>query len=296
MANEIQAQTTSGLTLYAVLIDTTGQAWNGATWETLSAANWTTYDIAMTEAAAGIYFGDMPAVAAGVYQFVVYDQAGVDPATSDSQVDSGSISWAGSVVTTPSASTRYGTVAALKSRLGITDAVDDDAIAAALDAVSRWIDNYCNRHFYTAAATRYYTTTYTDHVMIDDCVSLSDVATDADLDRTYTTTWAAADWELEPVNAAADGAPYDALYVTPEGDYSFPRSRRGVKLTGVWGWPAVPGPITEAALLQGARVFKRRDTPQGVMGSAELGFVRVSYRLDPDVQQMLDPYRKIAVA
>lgn len=295
MANEIQAQTTSGLTLYAVLVNSAGQAWNGTIWETIDAGNWTDYDITLTEAAGGIYLGDMPAVAAGTYQFVIYRRVGAVPAVTDNQVDSGSISWAGSVVTTPSASTRYGTVAALKARLGITDAVDDDAIAAALDAVSRWIDNYCNRHFYSVEATRYYTPTYTDHVMIDDCVSLSAVATDADYDRTYSATWAAADWELEPVNAAADGAPYDALHVAPDGDYNFPLRRRGARLTGVWGWPAVPGPITEAALLQGARVFKRRDTPQGVMGSAELGYVRVSYRLDPDVQQMLDPYRAIAV-
>jgi len=192
---------------------------------------------------------------------------------------------------------RYATSGQFKDRIGITDATDDVVIGAVLDAVSRWIENYCGRWFYqTAAATvRYFTARNGYEVLIDDCVSLSAVATDEDLDRTYSTAWAASDWELDPVNAAANGWPYDRLATTPDGDYTFPTQRRAVKLTGVWGWPEVPEPIREACLIQGARVFKRRDSPQGVMGSADMGLIRVSYRLDPDVQQMLDPYRSLVV-
>ena len=56
-------------------------------------------------------------------------------------------------------SARYATVAELKARIGITDAVDDAVIAQVLDAVSRGINNYCNRIFYQSAAAtvRYYT-------------------------------------------------------------------------------------------------------------------------------------------
>ena len=41
------------------------------------------YDIALTEAAAGIYLGAMPAIGAGTYQFIVYERAGVAPAITD---------------------------------------------------------------------------------------------------------------------------------------------------------------------------------------------------------------------
>lgn len=96
MSNELQAYTTTGLTLYAVLLDGTGQAWNGSAFEALAGANWATYDIALTEAAAGIYLGDMPAAAAGLYSYVVYEQVGGSPATTDTIRGSGVLVWDGS--------------------------------------------------------------------------------------------------------------------------------------------------------------------------------------------------------
>jgi hypothetical protein len=96
MTNELNAETTTGLTLYAVLLNSTGQVWNGAAFEAINGANWLTYNIAMTEAAAGIYLADMPAVVAGAYPYVVYSQAGVNPATTDTLKGGGFIQWDGS--------------------------------------------------------------------------------------------------------------------------------------------------------------------------------------------------------
>lgn len=54
----------------------------------------------------------------------------------------------------------------------------------------------------------------------------------------------------------------------------------------------VSNPMTDtqelAIILQSARLWKRRDTPEGVIAFDELGAVRVS-RLDPDVDMMLRP-------
>jgi len=54
----------------------------------------------------------------------------------------------------------------------------------------------------------------------------------------------------------------------------------------------VNDPLTEpqelAVIMQAARVWRRRDTPEGVIAFDELGAVRVS-RLDPDVAEMLRP-------
>jgi hypothetical protein len=95
MANELHAECLTGLTIYAVLLNSTGQVWNGAAWETINGANWATYDIAMTEAAAGIYLATMPAVVAGAYSYVAYSQAGVNPATTDRIRGTGYLQWDG---------------------------------------------------------------------------------------------------------------------------------------------------------------------------------------------------------
>lgn len=196
-------------------------------------------------------------------------------------------------------STRYATIAEFKPWLGITDTVDDAVLTTVLDQASRDVDNYCGRVFNqsTAATVRYYTASRSDEVLIDDCVSLSAVATDADGDRTYEDTWTATDYDLLPENAAGESEPepYTTIAVAPDGDYSFPVGvRKGVKLTGVWGWPAVPSAVKYACLLRAAWIFKRRDTPLGLAGSADIGLVRVG-RWDPDFEKMLETYRNVVI-
>lgn len=54
----------------------------------------------------------------------------------------------------------------------------------------------------------------------------------------------------------------------------------------------VSDPMTDtdelAVIMQCSRIWRRRDTPEGVIAFDELGAVRVS-RLDPDVAEMLTP-------
>lgn len=206
------------------------------------------------------------------------------------------MSGAGSGTPATGSSTRYATVTELKTRIGIGDATDDTVLGEVLDAVSRGIDNYCNRFFHqTAAGTiKCYTPVDSDDVLIDDCVTLTVVATDGDGDRTYENTWAATDYDLLPENAGST-TPYTLIATAPGGNYSFPVGvRKGLKLTGTWGWPAVPDPVHEACLIQAARVFKRKDSPFGISGSPEMGQMRIG-RLDPDVLWLLDVYRNLAV-
>jgi hypothetical protein len=49
--------------------------------------------------------------------------------------------------------------------------------------------------------------------------------------------------------------------------------------------------VNEAALLQCARIFARRNAPFGVTGNADMGTLMVIPRLDSDVRMMLDPLR-----
>jgi hypothetical protein len=193
---------------------------------------------------------------------------------------------------------RYATVAELKAWLGITDATDDTLLAYCLDEACSDIDGHLGRFFYQtdAGTVRYYTATRSDILYIDDCVSLTAVETDDDGDRTYETTWTATDYDLEPYNAADGDQPYTTLAVTPEGDYTFPAGvRKGVKLTGTWGWPKVPDAIARAAVLRAAWIFKRKDSPLGMSGNSDLGVVRVG-RYDSDFEKLTELYRKLVVA
>jgi len=189
----------------------------------------------------------------------------------------------------------YATIGELKTRIGITDTTDDTVLSAVLEACSRSIDGYCNRSFgkTVPGTVRYFTPVDPQEVLIDDCVTLTVVATDADGDRTYEDTWTATDYDLLPENAGTN-TPYTMIATTPDGDYSFPCVRKGLKLTGTWGWPEVPAPVKEACLIQAYRIFKRKDAPFGISGSPEMGMMRIG-RLDPDVLWLLDPYRNLAV-
>lgn len=59
-----------------------------------------------------------------------------------------------------------------------------------------------------------------------------------------------------------------------------------IQVTARWGWPVVPPQIEMAARLLAARLYRRKDSPQGVITSADWGAVRVS-RTDPDVHALL---------
>jgi len=188
----------------------------------------------------------------------------------------------------------YATVAELKGRLGITDAVDDVALAAVLSSVSRQVEGYCGRVFtLSASATRTFTARSLQTCAVDDLVSVTTLTTDEDALRTYATTWASGTYELWPYNAATapEPQPYLELRVTrPEDGYYFPTYARCVQVTGVWGWPAVPVAVNEAVLLQAARIFKRKDAPFGVTGAPELGVLRELAPFDVDAKALLRPY------
>jgi len=96
MANELTIRYTTGSTLYAHVLNATGEIWNGAAFEAPQNANWLDYDLAMTEAGTtGYYRVDMPAVAAGAYSWAVLLQAGGAAAVGDVTVGSSGIQWSG---------------------------------------------------------------------------------------------------------------------------------------------------------------------------------------------------------
>jgi hypothetical protein len=96
MAGIIETVYYTGNTLYAHIRDRQGAVWNGASFESYNSANWSSYDIALTEdASSGYYKVAFPAAPANKYTIVIYAQAGGSPALGDSIVGTGSIKWDG---------------------------------------------------------------------------------------------------------------------------------------------------------------------------------------------------------
>ena len=181
----------------------------------------------------------------------------------------------------------------LKAWLGISGSVDDTRLELAIEAASRAIDAETSRRFYAVSLTIYPIADLPDSVLLpEDLLTVTSIATDVTGTRVYE-TWGASDYELEP-----EAAPYRAVWVAPGSSRFFPvNERRRVQITGTWGYcaiNAVPDAIERAALLLATRYFKRKDAPFGVIGTPELGFMRVTAR-DPEVRALLNPYRRYEV-
>jgi hypothetical protein len=193
----------------------------------------------------------------------------------------------------------YATLAEVKAALRIQDSIDDSLLEMAIESASRLVDAYCARSFYNAGtASRYFVADNDYLTNIDDAVTITEIATDTSADGTYDVVWQADDYQLEPLNGRVDGLvwPYNAIRAI--GDYTFPiwGGEALVKVTGTWGFSAVPTAIKQATVIQSSRIFKRLDSPLGVLSSPDLGFIRVGSRLDPDVSQLVDSYRIVKFA
>jgi hypothetical protein len=192
----------------------------------------------------------------------------------------------------------YATLSQVKSALRITDAVDDALLEMAIESASRAIDSYTNRNFYNAGtAVRVFAPNDSLTVTTDDMISLSSLQTMSDTDDTFDTTWTSTDYQLEPLNGVVDGITQPYTQIRAVGDYLFLElaGEATVKVTGVWGWAAVPIQVTQATVIQSSRIFKRLDSPLGII-SGEYGSMRVGAMLDPDVRQLVDSLRKIKMA
>jgi hypothetical protein len=191
----------------------------------------------------------------------------------------------------------YCTLADIKASLRIPspDTVDDSLLETAIESASRLVDGFAGRNFYpNGTATRFFTPEDTILCEVDDLISLSSLVVSADLDGVFDQTWNSTDYQLEPLNGRADGLTgWPATRIRAVGDYVFGTNigEASVRVTGTWGWSAAPVAIKQATIIQASRIFKRLDSPLGVLSAPDLGYIRVGTRLDPDVQQLVEPYR-----
>ena len=130
----------------------------------------------------------------------------------------------------------------LKRRLDIaeTDEGDDPTLRRVLEAASRDVDGRCGgRRFQPYTATRAVTPRWPDEIEVDDLLvvtALSTLTSNSDGTRTYGDTWATTDYDLEPYDAPDVWEPYTRIARNPAGRYAFPIERRGVQISGTWGY------------------------------------------------------------
>jgi hypothetical protein len=170
----------------------------------------------------------------------------------------------------------------------------------AINAASRAVDAWCGRRFWAdeTPVARAYLPTERARADVHDIAGTDGlaIATDTAGNGTWATTWDAADYMLGPLNADADGGAY-AWWEVLALSGSWPTSgvRPTLQVTARWGWSEVPVQVEEATLLRAVALFKRKNAPYGVADFGEFGPIRIT-RADPDVIDLLSPFRKVVLA
>jgi hypothetical protein len=193
----------------------------------------------------------------------------------------------------------YATLAQVKSALRITDSVDDTLLEQAIESASRRIDGYCGRWFYKTQQTaiKVYPFDYYNVPTQDIANTTVTVAVSTQGNGVYDQTWTqGTDYQLEPLNASLNSDPYNRIVaiggktfpiqVTPNVPY--------VQITAQWGWQNVPIDVTQACVLLSIRQFARLNAALGIVGFNDMA-IQVK-AVDPDVRDLLNQYRLMAVA
>jgi hypothetical protein len=200
----------------------------------------------------------------------------------------------------------YCTLDDVKAALRISDTVDDDRISLAVDAASRQIETECSRYFYQDAGVtdRRFVSNDPWLVEVDDISTSTGLVVTSDYagDGSFSTTWNALDYQLEPINNRMEGeSPWPttairairSLYFPVWGGISYPRpyTQALVKVSARWGWPSVPTPIQKACIVQAIAIFKADDVPFGATPFGETGIVRLRQAMHPTAATLIEPYR-----
>lgn len=214
--------------------------------------------------------------------------------------------------------TSYTTPAELRASIGSQVAgSSDDVLVRVIEAVSQWIDQWCNRpdgfKAVTTASARTFAGNDSEVQVIDECIAVTLVESKTPTASSWT-SWAASDWVAFSGSIHApdfNHTPYTALAVAPGGAYAyFPSGKRRalagfryglsmdqpdrpwnaptVRVTARWGYAEeTPPAIREACIMQAARQFKRGQSAYSdATASPEFGVLNFQ-GLDPAVENIL---------
>ncbi len=265
--------------------------------------------ITVTNAAGGLFTvalveADTQDLAGSYYHECVFEDSGGNPST----ILTGNFILENGAV-------MYCTVAEVREQVNKDNADDDNIIGQIIEAVTSWINDYCNRpDGFLAPATgtaRVFSGSGTAIQPIDECVEVSLVEVkDSPTDSAYT-AWAAGDWlggSGEYKSPDFTHTPYDWLMVDPTGDESHFTTgeyitRRGfrpefggmrgvptVRVTARWGYSAnIPPPVRQACIAQVARWYKRAQSSWAdSLANYDTGMLQFRQVVDPDIKAILN--------
>ncbi len=132
------------------------------------------------------------------------------------------------------------------SLLDIAGSSHDSRLLELLEDVSRWVDQHCNRHFFSLQATRAFDVEgVSSRILVPDLIRITALKSDSDGDNRFETAWASGDYRLYPLNAEPNqpwGRPYSRIEVgsgaggRAEGRPRFPAGKSAVQIAGMWGF------------------------------------------------------------
>jgi hypothetical protein len=168
----------------------------------------------------------------------------------------------------------YITVEYLRDILRDQHTAYDWEYEAAINAASRQLDDYCGRVFYQdpTATPKLFRPHQVDLCWVPDISTTTGliVETDDAQNGSFSTTWAAADYQMEPFERK-NGKPYEMISAIGSKEFpvnglniqsygTFRASRRAlVRVTARWGWASVPSNIVSACIIQSVDNFKAKD-------------------------------------
>ncbi len=208
--------------------------------------------------------------------------------------------FAAKAATKQTAAPGYITVQQLRDAIGDGSTLDTTLLQNAILAASRGVEGFCGRHFYQHTATQYFFPDTFWTVTLNDMDLATTTGLSVHIDTGYSGTYTEerildTDFICEPLNQSVNGIegwPFTSLRAI-NGKIWFLQyvdfQRYTVKVTGTWGWPAIPYPVMAATTIVASYLYKRPEAALGTTGMAELGMMRVQ---QPDVAQTLQPYKK----
>ena len=136
----------------------------------------------------------------------------------------------------------YGDLTKLKDDSVLKDpaagADDDNELFELLLAVSDWVDQYCNRHFYPRVEALLFDGTGGDRLVVPDLVAVTELAESEAAGPSFGRVWNAEDYRLLPHNAAPLrpwGRPHGALR-SRSGSRGFAEGEANFRVSGLWGY------------------------------------------------------------
>jgi len=179
------------------------------------------------------------------------------------------------------------------------DAVIQGMITGASRLIDKEVGGWTN-YFYptTDDQTRYFDGNGEEEIYIDPLVSLTSVYVSESGGRASTsyTAWTEnTDFYVSPYNYSVIGAPIQSLVIDNDSGSkgNWGTTRKGVKVTGVFGYASYPpADIQQACKITAMRWFMRaKQSWQDTSVNAAIGEMLYTQSLDPDVKEILKPYK-----